>query len=136
MAQIVLTQVESELYFYNALCNAVGIGYMEQMSLELCFDQNQYETAKQNLVEQGKTGICYEDVLMQILKLIKLLILERIQLLILILIQILINVLVLVLVLILIIIRISILIPIPIQIPVRILVSIPVIPPTLVVEAV
>ena len=68
MAQIVLTQAESELYFYNALCNAVGTGYMEQMSLELCFDQNQYETAKQHLIEQGKTGMCYEDVLMQILK--------------------------------------------------------------------
>lgn len=68
MAEIILTQAESETYFHNSLCNAIGTGYMEQMSLELCFDQNQYETAKQNLVEQGNTSICYEDVLMQILR--------------------------------------------------------------------
>ena len=68
--QIILTPQESEQYFYNALCN--GLGEMPGYGLELAYNGkhslNEYDIAKQHLLDEGKTGICYEDVLMQILR--------------------------------------------------------------------
>lgn len=68
--KIILTHQESEQYFYNALCN--GLGEMSGYGLELEYNGkhslNEYDIAKQHLLDEGKTGICYEDVLMQILK--------------------------------------------------------------------
>lgn len=67
--QIILTPQESELYFHNSLCNSLG--YVESgYDLELVYKDEDWDTAKSHLkAELGPdTGICYEDVLLQILK--------------------------------------------------------------------
>lgn len=65
--EIKLTQQESEQLFYNSLCNALG--YMQGYGLGLEVDKESYQTAKANLQQKrpGET-ICYEDVLLQVLK--------------------------------------------------------------------
>jgi len=65
-----LTPQEAESHFYNALCN--GLGYIGDYGLELTYDDADYATAKQNIL-QNKTAadistVCYEDVLLQILR--------------------------------------------------------------------
>jgi len=64
---ITLTEQESEEYFYNSLCN--GISYMEGYGLEMKTKEAQYKAAKETL-QQLNPGhmVCYEDVLMQILR--------------------------------------------------------------------
>jgi hypothetical protein len=64
---IQLTQQESEQHFHNALCNGLGeIGYY---GLDLDYDWRKYQDAKIALQTQSPTSvICYEDVLMEILK--------------------------------------------------------------------
>jgi len=62
-----LTSEESEEYFYNALCNALGTGYMKGYGLELTFKDNQYAEAKLSLLKKEKQDYCYEDILMEIL---------------------------------------------------------------------
>jgi hypothetical protein len=67
---ITLTPQEAESHFYNALCN--GLGYISDYGLELTYDDADYATAKQNIL-QNKTAadistVCYEDVLLQILR--------------------------------------------------------------------
>lgn len=65
--QIQLTNQESEEIFFNALCN--GLGYMGGYGLELETEKSDYESAKRNLREAAPDStICYEDVLMQILR--------------------------------------------------------------------
>lgn len=61
--EIKLTPQESEQYFYNALCNAVGTNYMDGYGLEMSFFSRDYLAAKEKLKSP-----CYEDVLMQILR--------------------------------------------------------------------
>lgn len=61
--EIKLTPQESEAYFYNALCNAVGTGYMNSYGLEMSFFNRDYLAAKEKLKDP-----CYEDILMQILR--------------------------------------------------------------------
>lgn len=61
--KITLTPKESEQYFYNALCNAVGTNYMDGYGLEMSFFNRDYLAAKEKLQSP-----CYEDVLMQILR--------------------------------------------------------------------
>ncbi len=61
--QIILTNEESEKYFHNALCNAIGTGYMNGYGLELEWDEDKYKEAKSKL-----TSPCIEDVWMQLLK--------------------------------------------------------------------
>ena len=60
---IKLTNEESLEYFYNSLCNAAGIDYMSCYNLELQYNKEQYQQAKEKL-----DNPCYEDVLIQILK--------------------------------------------------------------------
>ena len=61
-----LTHTESEEYFYNSLCN--GLGYVTSgYGLELDYVSSDYQEAKTKLKETNE-GICFEDVLMQILK--------------------------------------------------------------------
>jgi hypothetical protein len=65
-----LTPQEAESHFYNALCN--GLGYIGDYGLELTYDDADYAVAKQNIL-QNKTAadistVCYEDVLLQILR--------------------------------------------------------------------
>lgn len=66
--EIKLTQTESENIFHTALCN--GLGYMSGYGLAFQFEKEAYQSAKENL--RAKLGadaaICYEDVLLQILR--------------------------------------------------------------------
>ena len=66
--RIELTPQEAESYFYNALCN--GLGYVESgYNLELKFNAEHYKDAKKTLQEKTPNEqVCYEDVLMQILR--------------------------------------------------------------------
>ena len=62
--EIKLSKAESEEYFYNALCNALGSGYMRGYGLELEVDQIEYSAARNTL----QSAACYEDILMQVLR--------------------------------------------------------------------
>lgn len=65
--KIILTPQESEEYFYNALCN--GLGYVQEYGLDLRYDVQAYKDAKLKLQSLNPDRqICYEDVLMQILR--------------------------------------------------------------------
>lgn len=65
--KISLTPQEAESHFYNALCN--GLYYLSQYGLELKYKRKDYDAAKQTMREsQPDTMLCYEDVLMQILR--------------------------------------------------------------------
>lgn len=67
-----LSNQQSEEFFYNALCNAVGTAYIDGMGLELKSDPVDFQEAKKMLQENAKGGasveVCYEDILMQILR--------------------------------------------------------------------
>jgi len=65
--KIQLTPQESESYFYNSLCNAVGSGYLNGYGIELTYEATDYQSAKKSLKEKGESP-CYEDVLMEILR--------------------------------------------------------------------
>lgn len=65
--EITLAHAESEEFFYRALCNAVGTGYMNGYGIELTTDKKQYDEARTQLLNANES-ICYEDVLMQILR--------------------------------------------------------------------
>ena len=62
-----LTTLESEDFFYRALCNAVGTGYMEGYGLRMACDRSQYKSSQEHLVLTEQEH-CYEDVLMQVLR--------------------------------------------------------------------
>ena len=67
--KIVLTHEESESYFYDSLCNSLG--YIESgYDLELTYEDEDFNTAKSHLKAQlgPDVCICYEDILLQILK--------------------------------------------------------------------
>ena len=63
--EIKLSKEESEEYFYNALCN--GLGYISGYGLELD-NGSEYINAQKRLNDKGVKGICYEDVLMEVLR--------------------------------------------------------------------
>lgn len=65
---ITFTPEETEEYFLNALCNAVGTGYMENSySIELCYSTTEYKKAREQIISEG-VNPAYEDILMRILK--------------------------------------------------------------------
>lgn len=70
--EIKLTPAEAEEYFYNALCN--GLGYFQQYGVEVDFTKEAYSKAKKRLEKnptnfsEMRSSICYEDVLMEILR--------------------------------------------------------------------
>jgi hypothetical protein len=66
--QITLTPQESEHYFFDALCNAFGTGYMDGYGLELQVEPTAYKAAKQELLDKSEDRPCYEDILMQVLR--------------------------------------------------------------------
>lgn len=67
--EINLTNQEKEEMFYAALCNAVGTGYMDGYGIEMECDRSQYKSSKEHLLEMDPNKfICYEDVLMQVLR--------------------------------------------------------------------
>jgi hypothetical protein len=72
--KIILTESESEEYFYNALCN--GLGWLCNGN-GLLFDyiDKEYDNAKEKLLREmkekhgeGSYAVCFEDVLMEILR--------------------------------------------------------------------
>jgi len=66
--KIILTPQESEEMFHNALCN--GLSYISGYGLILETDEQDYQAAKQSLKSTNPDqGICYEDVLLEVLRL-------------------------------------------------------------------
>ena len=63
---IQLTPKESENYFHSALCN--GLGYIRGYGLSLSYSDVEYKKAKEELKSKELEFVCYEDVLLQILK--------------------------------------------------------------------
>ena len=66
--KVTLTPELSEEIFYNALCNSLG--YMcSGYGLSVDYSKKDYAAAKAKLVDTSEFGgVCYEDVLLQILK--------------------------------------------------------------------
>ncbi|CAB4219101.1 hypothetical protein UFOVP1604_184 [uncultured Caudovirales phage] len=65
--EIRLTTTESEEIFHTALCNALG--YVQGYGIELDFFKQDYERASSALKKESPgTQICYEDVLLRLLK--------------------------------------------------------------------
>jgi hypothetical protein len=64
--EIKLTPQESENFFYNALCN--GVMQMGYYDLELTYEPSDYASARFTLTKEASDIICYQDVLMQILR--------------------------------------------------------------------
>lgn len=62
---IQLTPQESEQHFHNALCN--GIGMIEGYGLRIRYNKSAYQTAKTTL-QTSNQDVCYEDILMEILR--------------------------------------------------------------------
>jgi hypothetical protein len=67
---ISLTPQEAESHFYNALCN--GLDYIGDYGLELTYNDADYKAAKQNILKyktaEDISVVCYEDILLQILR--------------------------------------------------------------------
>jgi len=63
-----LNNEESEDMFYNALCNAVGTGYMMGYGLMLEINDNHYSVVKESLAKKGQEHPCYEDIAMERLR--------------------------------------------------------------------
>ena len=66
--KIILEPQESETMFHTALCN--GLSYISGYGLVLETDEQDYQAAKQSLKSKNPDqGICYEDVLLEVLRL-------------------------------------------------------------------
>ena len=65
--KIILEPQESEEMFHTALCN--GLSYISSHGLTLEADEQDYQAAKQSLKSKNPDqGICYEDVLLEVLR--------------------------------------------------------------------
>lgn len=64
--KIELTPQESETHFYNSLCN--GLGYMTGYGIDLTCKSSEYKSASIKLKESTSDMVCYEDILMEILR--------------------------------------------------------------------
>jgi hypothetical protein len=79
--KIIFTNEEAQQHFHDAMCN--GLGYIAGYDLKMRYNQKHYDEAKSKLYAYAKSklrggkggalgipeiGICYEDVLMQILR--------------------------------------------------------------------
>lgn len=65
--KIILEPQESEKMFHNALCN--GLSYISGYGLTLEVDEQDYKAASQKLKsEKSNETICYEDVLLEVLR--------------------------------------------------------------------
>ena len=65
---IVLTNKQSESLFFDALCNCVGTGYIGAHGIALIYDKNEYDKAKAELTAKATEAVCYEAILMQVLR--------------------------------------------------------------------
>jgi hypothetical protein len=64
--KIILEKQEAESMFYNSLCN--GLNELSYYGLQLSFFDVDYTKAAKKLKETATDTVCYEDVLMQILR--------------------------------------------------------------------
>lgn len=64
--EIKLTNEESEEYFHNALCNSLG--QLCDYGLLLDCNAKEYKAASEKLKASSTSAVCYEDVLMEILR--------------------------------------------------------------------
>lgn len=65
--KIILEPQESEEMFHTALCN--GLSYISSHGLILEADEQDYQAAKQSLKQKNPDReICYEDVLLEVLR--------------------------------------------------------------------
>ena len=65
--KIILEPQESEEMVHTALCN--GLSYISSHGLTLEADEQDYQAAKQSLKSKNPDqGICYEDVLLEVLR--------------------------------------------------------------------
>jgi hypothetical protein len=64
--KIELTHEESEMYFHNALCN--GLDYISGYGLELEVNLGYIEAKKSLETKLPQVMLCYEDILMEVLK--------------------------------------------------------------------
>jgi hypothetical protein len=64
--KIILEKQEAESMFYNSLCN--GLNELSYYGLQLSFFDADYTKAAKKLKETATDTVCYEDVLMQILR--------------------------------------------------------------------
>jgi hypothetical protein len=64
--KIILEKQEAESMFYNSLCN--GLNELSYYGLQLSFFDADYAKAAKKLKETATDTVCYEDVLMQILR--------------------------------------------------------------------
>jgi hypothetical protein len=65
--KIILEPQESETMFHTALCN--GLSYISSYGITLEADKQDYKTASQKLKsEKPNEMICYEDVLLEVLR--------------------------------------------------------------------
>jgi hypothetical protein len=64
--KIQLTNEEAEKFFHNALCN--GLSYFESYDIELTYNEEEYKEAKKTAKAEDGGTVCYEDILMQMLK--------------------------------------------------------------------
>lgn len=60
-----LTKEQCEEFFYNALCN--GWPSIQSHGLKISYENEQYDYIR-NLLKSSKDDVCYEDVLMQMIK--------------------------------------------------------------------
>jgi len=64
--EIKLTNEESEEYFCNALCNSLS--QLRDYGLTLDYNTKEYKAAAEKLKESKTSAVCFEDVLMEILR--------------------------------------------------------------------
>ena len=64
--ELKLTTTESEEFFYNSMCNGLGF-VLSVYDLELHYNADEYALARESLAIKDDV-ICFEDVLMQMLR--------------------------------------------------------------------
>ena len=64
--KIQLRNKEAERFFHTALCN--GLNYFESYDIELIYNEEEYKEAKKTAKAEDEGTVCYEDILMQMLK--------------------------------------------------------------------
>jgi len=64
--ELKLTTTESEEFFYNSMCNGLGF-VLNAYDLDLQYSDDEYKLAKESLAIKDDV-VCFEDVLMQMLR--------------------------------------------------------------------
>jgi hypothetical protein len=73
--EIKFTEDEALDIFHTALCNAVGTNYINSYGIELTYSGDDYKEAKKSLhLKNINATLCYEDILIEMLRIGKTLI--------------------------------------------------------------